>query len=179
MNTHHKTIICIVGESGSGKTYITEYLKDKYQVYMIESRTTRPPRYKEEVGHTFVSDKEFDSYKKEDMLAFTTFGEHRYCCLKKDVTSDIMTYVIDENGLQYLRKHFSNIFNIFAIRVFADKHKRTELVGAERTKRDENMFTLSDDHFDAFIYNTFQKNSTKQKIDTIYSRIQTHYESFK
>jgi guanylate kinase len=177
MSIHRKTIICIVGESGSGKTYIAEHLKDKYNVPLIESRTTRAPRYEGEVGHTFVSNKEFDSYKKEDMLAFTTFGEHRYCCLKKDVTSDIMTYVIDENGLQYLRKHFSDIFNIFAIRVFADEHKRAGLVGVERIKRDKNMFTLSDNYFDAFIYNTHQGNSTKQKTDTIYSRIQELYES--
>ena len=168
-----KTIICLVGCSGSGKTYIAEYLEREHGVRMIQSRTTRPRRYPDENGHEFVSHEEFDTYPEEDMLAFTTFGGERYCCLIKDVTDDVMTYVIDERGLLYLKEHFSKEFNIFAIRIFAGEHERITRVGKERVDRDKGMFTLDTDHFDSFFYNEYDNDSTYRKIDTIYSRIKT------
>ena len=113
-------ILCIVGESGSGKTLVADYIAEMYGWQLIESRTTRPPRFEGEGGHTFVSDEEFDSYKMLDMIAYTTFGTARYCCLKKDV-HDRSLYVIDEFGLYYLKTHFSDIYHIISLRLHKNK----------------------------------------------------------
>lgn len=172
---HKKTIICIVGESGTGKTFIAQYLEEKYLVPMIESRTTRPKRNPDEKGHTFVSDEEFDTYKKEDMLAYTDFGGNRYCCLVKDIVSDFSTYVIDEYGLKYLRNTFSDIFNIFAVRVLSLHEERERRVGKDRVSRDTGRFTMTEDNFDSFLYNDYIEQETYRKVDTIYSRIQKLY----
>ena len=170
METHLKVVICVVGPSGTGKSYLADYLKVNYNIPLIESRTTRNPRYEGESGHTFVSEKEFDSYKQEDMLAFTTFGDSRYCCLQQDVPDGISSYVIDEFGLQYFRKHFSHKMTIFAVRVFANDELIKERTTEERRSRDEGKFTLSADHFDYFIDNDYSENMYK-KYDALYERI--------
>ena len=146
------TIICIVGESGSGKTLIADYLDHRYGYEIIESRTTRPQRTPDEDGHTFVSQEEFDSYDKDEMIAFTTFGGYNYCCLKKDV-KDKNTYVIDEHGLKYLKENFSRIYNIYSIRVHRDYHARVRAVGRDRVDRDKGKFTMDDKEFDWVIEN--------------------------
>ena len=163
-------IICVVGESGSGKTHLANYLEDKYGVELIESRTTRPPREPNERGHMFVSDEEFDAYSQEDMIAFTKFGEYRYCCLVKDVPEDASSYVIDEYGLQYLRKNFGSKFLIFAVRVFAADHLLDVRVDPDRRARDKGKFLLTAKHFDYYMDNDFT-DSMYQKYDALYKYI--------
>ncbi len=137
-------IICIVGESGSGKTTIAEYIEREHGIKMMESYTDRPMRYPGETGHTFVTKEEFDSFSHDDMIAYTEFGGHRYCCLKKDVM-DLNTYVIDERGLIYLMQNFGEVYDIKCIRVYADLPTRIKRVGKERVERDEGMFTIHRD----------------------------------
>jgi len=157
-----KKIICIVGPSGSGKTFMANLIEDEYGIQMIESRTTRPPRHEGERGHTFVSDEEFDTYKKEWMIAYTKFGDYRYACLHSDITDPVMTYVIDEFGLSYLRENFSHLYDIFAVRVYMNDELRKELIGEERMMRDEGKFTMGDDEFDYFLdTSNFESNPFK------------------
>lgn len=168
-------IVCIVGPSGSGKTHLATYLEDKYGIPMIESRTTRKRRSPNESGHTFVSDEEFDTYLKEDMLAYTEWEQEdgflaRYCCLKKDVSSKIVSYVIDEYGLEYLKKNFHENYVIFAVRMFADEHRLSQVVSKERRRRDKGKFNLSDEHFDYFIDNDYS-DSMPTKYDNLYKKI--------
>lgn len=143
------TILCIVGESGSGKSMIADYIQKEYGIKMIESRTTRDQRYEGETGHTFVSNEEFDTYVKGDMIAYTEFGDKRYCCLTKDVEHQ-NTYVIDEDGLNMLAEKFSHQFNIYSIRVHADEKIRVKRTNdLNRIKRDRGRFTSD---FDSFTY---------------------------
>ena len=55
-----KNIYCIAGPSGSGKTTIAEELKKRYGMKVLESYTTRAPRYEGETGHIFVTPKKFN-----------------------------------------------------------------------------------------------------------------------
>lgn len=146
------SIICIVGKSGSGKTTLADYIELNFGVKMIQSRTTRAPRYDGENGHTFVSNDEFDSYSKSEMLAFTEFGGNRYCCLAEDVHEE-NTYVIDEFGLLYLKEHFGDVYDIRSILVTCNKTERIERAGADRVARDEGMFKLQEPLFD-FVWRT-------------------------
>ena len=54
-----KGIYLIVGKSGSGKTTLVNELR-KYGYTSVESYTTRPKRFKNETGHTFITEEEFD-----------------------------------------------------------------------------------------------------------------------
>ena len=54
----------IVGESGSGKTTIVNELEKRYGLTSVQSYTTRPKRYPDETGHTFVSEQEFFQLEK-------------------------------------------------------------------------------------------------------------------
>jgi guanylate kinase len=145
-------IICIIGESGTGKTLIADYLADKYGFALIESHTTRPKRTPDEGGHTFVSQDVFNTYPLSEMIAYTRFGGYDYCCLKGDVQKWNL-YVIDEFGFEYLTDKFSDIYDIFSIRLHRDKAKRTASVGAERVGRDEGKFLFKDNVFSWVINN--------------------------
>lgn len=169
-------IVCIVGESGVGKSYLADYLKENYDIPMIESYTDRPRRHKGEEGHTFLKKEEFDDLNMKDMIAFTAWpdgqgGVTRYCCMESDVTEDVCCYVIDERGLKYLRKYWSHKFRIFAVRLFAPDHERAKRATPERMARDEGLFTLTDQHFDLFIDNDYTSGMNK-KYDALYERIQ-------
>jgi len=165
-------IICIVGESGSGKTTIAEYIEHEHGIKMMESYTDRPMRYPGETGHTFVTKEEFDTFSHDDMIAYTEFGGHRYCCLKKDVL-DFNTYVIDERGLIYLMQNFNEVYDIKCIRVYADLSTRIKRVGKERVERDEGMFTIHKDSelFTCRINNNLSLNYMQDEIDFLLKQL--------
>lgn len=98
-----KYIFLIVGCSGSGKTTITEQLEQRYGLKSIQSYTTRPKRYGNETGHTFVSDEEFD--KLTDMVAYTEFDSKRYCATAEQVENNDL-YVIDPKGIDFFMKSY-------------------------------------------------------------------------
>ena len=54
-----KPLFCILGASASGKSTLVQILEKEFNMKQIPSYTTRPPRFKGEEGHTFVSEKEF------------------------------------------------------------------------------------------------------------------------
>ena len=164
-------IICIVGESGTGKTTIAETIELIYDIHMIPSWTDRLPRYEGENSHTFISKKEFDVINRDDMIAYTEFGGNRYCCLKSDVKPD-NTYVIDERGIEYLNENFSDVYNIFSLRVKRDIDKRRENVDEERIARDESMFYLPDEYYDYVLHNDYNE------LDGLYDHLINHFMRF-
>ncbi len=98
-----KGIYLIVGKSGSGKTTLVEALK-KYGYSSIESYTTRPKRFENETGHTFVTEEEFDQLK--DMCAYVKYNGYRYCATSEQVNNSTL-YVIDPDGIEYFKKHYT------------------------------------------------------------------------
>lgn len=91
-------VFCLVGRSGSGKTTVAKELSKDYNV--IQSYTTRPPRYENEWGHTFV-----ESYPHEHVpktIAYNEFNGYEYWATEDQVKGKSI-YIIDPAGDELLR----------------------------------------------------------------------------
>ena len=161
------TLICIIGESGSGKTLCAEYISKNYNINYIQSYTDRPKRIPDELGHTFITDKEFDEIKKEDMIAYTKFGEYRYCATKQQIRFSIPNvYVIDEDGLKILEEKYSNEYTVKSLRIWRPNNPLTG-IDEERRQRNIDKFVLPLNCFDYKIHN----NSTIEEFEKNIARI--------
>ncbi len=94
-------IFCIIGPSGCGKTTVVEELVKKGYT-SVPSYTTRPKRFENETGHTFITKEEFD--KLTDIVAYTHFNNYDYC-VTKDMLNNCDFYIIDADGILELSKH--------------------------------------------------------------------------
>jgi len=146
-------IICIIGESGSGKSVLADAI-EAHGYKLIQSYTTRPPRHDNETGHTFISLEEFNAFRRQEMIAYTEFGGNKYCCLHKDIVSKNV-YVLDDHGYEYLKREFSDIYNIFAVRIRTDENKRMSFVTEERASRDAGKFFICDGGYDIVWKNNY------------------------
>jgi len=159
-------ILCVVGHSASGKSTLADYINKTYNIPIIESWTDRPRRTPNEKGHTFVTQQEFDTFKKEDMIAYTEFGGKRYCCFHSDVKEKNL-YVIDPYGLEYLKNNFNELYDIKSMYVFRYSSQRLEDAGIKRFKRDKGKFYLPDSYYDYYVMNTGSLEDTKRSVDEI------------
>jgi guanylate kinase len=165
------TILCIIGESGSGKTYMAEYIESEYNIPMIQSYTTREPRFEGENGHTFISLDEFNEIDKNDMIAYTCFGGNHYCCKHSDVLKK-NTYIIDEHGYSMLRNQHKDKYKVIGVRIKSSpEHRNDRDVSMDRIKRDEGMFVLHSLEFDHIISNNGSLKDFKSNINKIVEEV--------
>jgi guanylate kinase len=95
------TIVCLVGKSGTGKTTIAFKLKHKYNI--IQTFTTRPRRFKNEWGHTFVE--VGNSIPFHNAIAYTFFDGYKYWATREQYRhKGISIYVIDGDGIKNLKE---------------------------------------------------------------------------
>lgn len=139
-------IVCIVGESGSGKSTLGRKIEEVFGHTLIRSYTDRARR-DENDDHTFLSPQEFDLLDPKEMIAYTKFGNHRYCCLTSDVR-EFNTYIIDEVGLNMLTKNWGEVYDIRSIRLLCSERERISRVGTERVSRDIGKFNMPMQAFD-------------------------------
>lgn len=99
------TLYLFIGKSASGKTTSANLLNEKYGLKQVFSYTTRPKRYKNETGHIFINDTEFDNLNK--LIAYTIYNGYRYGATL-DQLNECSIYVIDISGLETLLKNWLN-----------------------------------------------------------------------
>ena len=96
-------LFLFVGPSGSGKTTVAEELAKSYGYLTVQSYTTRPRRYENETGHTFIMDDQFDGL--ENIVAYTVYNNYKYCTTK-DQLDLVSTYVVDITGVETLLQNY-------------------------------------------------------------------------
>lgn len=99
----NKPLYLFVGRSASGKTTVADLLESKYGLKQVQSFTTRPQRYEDEIGHTFVSKEEFDNLG--ELAAYTFYNGYEYGTTF-DQLNECDIYVIDPTGLETLLEKY-------------------------------------------------------------------------
>lgn len=108
----NKPLYLFVGRSASGKTTVANILESVGGYNQLQSYTTRPKRTEDEVGHTFISEDEFD--KLENIIAYTEYNGHRYCSTVEQL-DDASIYVIDVPGVETLLERYQSDRSIVVI----------------------------------------------------------------
>lgn len=110
-------LVLLVGKSGSGKTTLEKRLVDNFGFKSVKSYTTRPKRVANEENHQFITNEEFDALKNK--VAYTRFNGYEYCATKEQLDNATL-YVIDPDGIKYLRQNYSR--NFFVVYIDADRN---------------------------------------------------------
>ena len=114
-------LLLFVGKSSSGKTTIANLLEKDLGYCQVQSYTTRPPRYEGEIGHTFVSDEEFNNLGK--LAAYTLYNGHKYGTTYKQI-DECDIYVIDPDGVKTLLANYETDRDIIIIYFDASVYTR-------------------------------------------------------
>lgn len=115
-----KPLFLLVGESGCGKSTLADAC-EKEGFSVVQSYTTRKPRYEGERGHIFVS--ESDMPNKDEMAAYTYFdGNHYWTTLEQLENSDI--YIIDPAGVEFMKNVNLNSRKTCVIYIYAPEGVR-------------------------------------------------------
>lgn len=107
-------IYCFVGPSGSGKSAIVDSLAKEYGFVVVQSYTERPRRTLLESGHVFITSQEFDHLR--DLVAYTLYNGYRYG-VPSNMIDNSDLYVIDPEGVKYLKEKYKGKKGIFVIGV--------------------------------------------------------------
>ncbi len=107
-------IYCFVGPSGSGKSAIVDSLAKEYGFVVVQSYTERPRRTPLESGHFFITPQEFDHLN--ELVAYTLYNGYRYGVPSKMIDESDL-YVIDPDGVEYLKNTYKGDKGIFVIGV--------------------------------------------------------------
>ena len=148
-------VIAISGASGSGKTYLSKFLQRELGIPMIVSTTTRPRRSDEIEGEDYFFTEGIGRHKRQDMLTYTRFGEYEYFSLKKQLpNTGFCTYVVEENGIQALKRTAGELFGVFSVTVQCKEDIRIDRgVDPQRIERDKNRKGLGFEWVDYALYN--------------------------
>lgn len=124
-----KTIFCILGETGAGKDTIVDIVQRKLNIPKVISYTTRAKRIGETDGieHYFVSEEQMDNIEKtQEIIAWTKIGHIRYCATADSISGKNALYIIDPDGLRWLKQHASQNIECIGIYIYVPLAKRME-----------------------------------------------------
>lgn len=178
----NKPLFLFVGKSSSGKTTVADMLsRDGYsQVY---SYTTRPPRYDGEIGHTFLTDEEYD--KLENIVASTLYNGYRYCTTLEQVQKEDI-YVVDIPGVQTLMENYDKLNRkVYVLYFSVDVYNRiqrmigrgdsdTQIVGRLLTDEKEDWLDqLLDLNENRKLFN-LKMVAANDPIEVVYNRVKQY-----
>lgn len=99
-----KLLFCILGRTASGKDTLTAAVCKELELRQLISYTTRPKRSPTESTHIFAANKDFNAHLRENkIITYTKIGDYYYWSTKDQLYENDL-YVIDYNGLEYLKQ---------------------------------------------------------------------------
>lgn len=118
-------LILFVGASGSGKSTVAGKLKEKYEWNIIQSCTTRKPRFEGETGHIFVDlDWYFADKNSSEIIAETYFDNNYYWATEEQYKGKgTSIYIIDPKGVKDIYKNIKDA-EILTIYFMCDRETR-------------------------------------------------------
>ena len=175
-----KTIICIVGKTGTGKDTIAKYIKEKHGIGMVCSYTTRPQRACEENGreHYFISKVKMAAIcAKEHVIAYTINDKTgiEYCATAESITDKNIVYIINPNGITYLKEHLPEDFKLAILYCNLSEDKIEERVVGRGDDLEIFKLRLASerDEFDTF-YNNKEYDvaiDTSKSLEDVYKQV--------
>lgn len=110
----NKRVLCIVGKTSSGKDTIANYISSNWGIPQVCSYTTRPKRAYEINGvhHMFISkDTMKDLLATDEVIAYTIndMTGIEYCATLDCLHDGLTIYIINPDGVSYLRDKFPNL----------------------------------------------------------------------
>lgn len=158
-----KKLFLVVGRTNSGKDTLTNKMSDYYHIPVIVSCTDRPMRFHETDGkeHTFFTKTQMDRLlDTHEVLAYTKIENpkthkegFRYCVTKKYVDrlkGNSAFYIIDPNGLSYLKEHFGDDYDLTVISIMAPEETRRRRSMARKDTDFETRMANENDQFNLF-----------------------------
>lgn len=154
-----KPLFLITGPSGAGKSAMAKKLVHEHGFKLVKSYTTRKPRTPDETDYNFVDPINFQRFK--DMTNITIYNNNSYGVRLNDLmTMDL--YIVDPAGIEFMRKHHSNIFDIYVIGIMAHPEDLTARMYnrgdswatiRSRMENDEKAFAVPNCWYDIIINN--------------------------
>ncbi|OMD66887.1 AAA family ATPase [Paenibacillus odorifer] len=117
-----KKVFILMAYSGAGKTEVAKAL-EKYGYNVLQSYTTRQPRYEDEYGHMFCTNKDYEKFDKNGEVAAYSYieGNHYFSTLEQIHNTDV--YVCDPDGIKDLKEKINDI-EFVTIYIKVDKKTR-------------------------------------------------------
>ena len=152
-----KTIIAITGRTATGKSVIAKKMAERLGLKVLQSYTTRQPRPDEladmeHSDHIFISNEEYD--KLQDIAAETEINGCRYCTTV-EALNQCDFYVIDPDGIDYLKKEHGKEFHIVQFYIYANDKIRKERF-LQRGNAESDFESRNDDESKQF--NAYEQN---------------------
>lgn len=149
------TIIAITGASGAGKTTLSRYLEREMHIPAIISTTTRPPRPDEKPGVDYYFVGAHQRPPESELLTSTRFAGHDYYALLGQLPrSGCCTYVVEQRGLQDLKRKAGTLYGLFTVTVQCPPELRLDRgVEAARLERDTGSQSPGYEWVDYAIFN--------------------------
>ena len=179
---NNSPLFLFVGKSASGKTTVADMLSnDGYT--QIASYTTRAPRYNGEIGHTFVTDEEYD--KLENIMASTLYNGHRYCTTLEQVQKADL-YVVDIPGVETLLQNYEKLNReiyvlYFSVGIYDRIHRMmdrgdsdTQIIGRLLTDEKEDWLDRLMDLNELRKMFTLKIIAANDPIDVVYDRVKKY-----
>lgn len=117
-----KKVFILMAYSGAGKTEIAKEL-EKLGYDVLQSYTTRQPRYEGEYGHMFCTVDEYEQFEKNGEVAAYSLIEGNHYFSTKEQIYGIDVYVCDPDGIKDLKAKITDI-EFITIYIKVDKQTR-------------------------------------------------------